>query len=163
MSGKNDTFSGWNGDEKGSPMVIMSPEAASGGGGGGGRITIVLLGITLLFALALAGYSMFRLDQTSREQKAAIAELTKKHTGEIKSLEEKLSRAKASVAEDREYATALETDNLLLKTKGRAASPFPPTPPERQKYIDELQLENAQRRTPGRVVRETPKRNVWPD
>lgn len=163
MSGKNDTFSGWNGDEKGAPMVIMSPDSG-GGGGGGSRVSLILMGVTLLLALALAGYSMFRLDASTREQKAAIAELAKKHTGEIKGLEEKLTRARASVLEDKEYATNLENDNLLLKTKGRAASPYPPTPPERQKYIDELQQENAQRRaSPTRTVPVTPKRNVWPD
>jgi hypothetical protein len=164
MSGKNDSFSGWNGDEKGAPMVIMSPDAAGGGGGGGSRgMTLVLMGVTLVLALALAGYSMFRLDQATRDQKAAITELTKKHAGEIKGLEEKLARARATVLEDKEYATALETDNALMKARGRPVSATPPPAPERQKYIDELQLENAQRRTPGRVVRETPKRNVWPD
>jgi len=163
MAGNNDSFSGWNGDEKGAPMVIMSPDSGRGGGGGG-KITIVLLGVTLLLALALAGYSMFRLDQSTREQKAAIAELTKKHADETKALEERLARARASVLEDKEYATALEADNALLKTRGRAASPVPPVAPERQKYIDELQNENAQRRRPtGTVVRETPRRNVWPD
>lgn len=164
MSGNNETFSGWSGDEKGAPMVIMSPETAGRPrGSGAGPITTTLLGVTLVLAIALAGYSMFRLDQSANEQKAAIAELTKKHQGDIKGLEAQLVRARAAVLEDREYAAALEADNALLKAKGRQASPNPPPAPERQKYIDELQQENAQRRTPGRVVRETPKRDVWPD
>jgi hypothetical protein len=60
-------------------------------------------------------------------------------------------RAKADKAEDLEYVTALETDNLAMKNRQRPSA-YPPRPPERQKYIDDLQLENTQRRTPGRVV-----------
>ena len=160
MSG-NDSYSGWGGDDKGAPMVVVTP--GGGGGGGSSRTTVILLVTAMVFALGLAGYSMWRLDQSTREHKTAITELGRVHGLEVKAMEEKLGRARASLLEDKDYAEQLEADNLSMKTRGRPLTVLPPRPPERQKYINELQQENAQRRTPGRVVRETPKRNVWPD
>ncbi len=148
MSG-NDPFTGWDGDAKGQPMVLVSPD--SGSGGGGSRITLVLLIAALVISLGIAAYSMLRVDNVNRANLAAVAETTKKHTAEVKTLEEKLVRATIARKDDLDYVAALEADNAALKNRQRP-TPYPPRPPELQKYIDDLQLENAQRRTPGKAV-----------
>ena len=146
MSG-SDPFTGWD-DSKGQPMVMVAP---SGGSGGGGRITMVLLIAALVFALGIAAYSMYTLSQGDKAHVTAVAETAKKHTAEVKALEEKLVRATAAVRDDQDYIRDLEADNLAMKNRQRP-SPYPPRPPERQKYIDDLQQENAQRRRPGAAV-----------
>ena len=147
MSG-NDPFTGWDGDAKGQPMVLVGP---NGDSGGGSRITLVLLIAALVISLGIAAYSLWRVDSVNRANVAAVAVTAKTHTTEVKALEEKLVRATAARRDDLDYVAALEADNLSLKNRQRPA-PYPPRPPELQKYIDDLQLENAQRRTPGKVV-----------
>lgn len=147
MSG-NDPFTGWDGDAKGQPMVLVG---ADGGGGGSGRMTTVLLIAALVISLGIAAYSMYRVDSVNRANAAEVAAVAKKHSDEVKALEAKLVRATAARKDDLDYVAALEADNAALKNRQRP-SPYPPRPPELQKYIDDLQLENAQRRTPGKAV-----------
>jgi len=156
-------YSGWGSDDKGEPMVMASGGGGgSGDGGGSGRVTQAVLAIAMVLALVLAGYAMIQLNATKGVQKGEIDELTKKHSTAVKELEAKLTRARATLAEDKDYAEALEADNAYMKARGRPYSVQPPVPPDRQKYIDELQRENAQRRRPGTPVTEVPKRNPWP-
>lgn len=146
MSG-NDPFSGWDGDAKGQPMVLVGQNESTGGS----KITMVLLIAALVISLGIAAYSLWRVDSVNRANAAAVAETAKKHTAEVKALEEKVVRASAARRDDLDYVAALEADNLALKNRQRP-SPYPPRPPELQKYIDDLQAENAQRRTPGKPV-----------
>lgn len=132
-------------------MVIMAPGGGGSGGGGGGKITMALLVGALIISLGIAAYSMMRVDSVNKANTVAVEALKKTHVAEVKALEEKLVRATASLRDDMDYVAALEADNLALKNRQRPA-PYPPRPPERQKYIDDLQLENTQRRTPGRTV-----------
>lgn len=146
-----DSMSGW-GDEKSAPMMVVAPNA----GGGSGRMTTILLGGALVIALAIAGYSMYRVDADTRAHTKAVKELTDKHAAQVKTLEEKLVRSNAYLKEDLEYMAALEADNAAMGA-GKKPTATPPGPPARQKYIDDLQRENAQRRdAKGKPVAKTP-------
>ena len=158
MSGSD--YSGWGGDDKGAPMVVVAPSGGDGGGGSG-RTTTVLLVTAMVFALGLAGYSMWRLDRSSTDQKTAIGLLNKQHAAELDVLKDKLTRARASVLEDKDYAENLARDNASMREKGRVVLVDPPQPPERQRYIDELQEENkALRKSPRSAVKQTTRRTV---
>ena len=143
-----DSMSGW-GDEKSAPMMVVAP--GGGGGGGGARMTTVLLGGALVIALAIAGYSLYRVDAQTRAHVKAVKEITDKHTVQVKALDEKLARASAFLKEDSEYIASLEADNAAMSA-GKKPVVGAPVPPARQKYIDDLQRENAQRRDKKPVV-----------
>jgi len=136
-----DSMSGW-GDEKSAPMMVVAP---GGGGGGGARMTTVLLGGALVIALAIAGYSLYRVDAEARAHVKAVKEINDKHAVQVKNLDEKLARASAFLKEDSEYIASLEADNAAMAA-GKKPVVGAPVPPARQKYIDDLQRENAQRR-----------------
>jgi hypothetical protein len=117
----------------------------------------------MVFALVLAGYSMYRLDGMSREHKAAVDDLKKKQVAEVDSWKAKMVLARQTLEEDRAYVQALEKDNECLATKGRAYCPDAPARTERQKYIDELKAYNvARRRGAGTTVAPVQKRNPFP-
>ena len=137
-----DTMSGW-GDEKSQPMMVVAPNT----GASSGRMMTILLGGALLIALAIAAYSMWRLDTDARAHTAEVKAITEKHNAQVKGLEEKLVRANAYLREDVEYMAALEADNAAM-IAGKKPTATAPVPPARQKYIDDLQRENAQRRAP---------------
>jgi uncharacterized membrane protein YciS (DUF1049 family) len=137
-------MSGW-GDEKSAPMMVVAPGAVAASSG---RITTMLLGAGLVIALAIAGYSMFRVDVDARAHAKAVKELTEKHTTQTKVLEEKLSRSNVFLKEDKEFIEALEADNAAMAS-GKKPTVAAPVPPPRQKYIDDLQRENAERRGRG--------------
>ena len=60
MSGSD--YSGWGGDDKGAPMVVVSPGNSGEGGGGSSRTTFILLVTALVFALGIAGYTLVLKD-----------------------------------------------------------------------------------------------------
>lgn len=134
-----DSMSGW-GDEKSAPMMVVAPTGTSNT-----RITTVLLGLGLVIALAIAGYSMYRVDADTRAHNKIVKELTEKHAASIKALDEKLVRTNVFLKEDKEYIEALEADNAAMAA-GKKPTSAAPVPPPRQKYINDLQRENAQRR-----------------
>ena len=161
MSGSD--YSGWGGDDKGSPMVVVSPGSGDGGGGSS-RTTFILLVTALVFALGIAGYTLVQQGTNNGKHKDEITALTNKHKDEIAALNQKLGIANSLVASENNSPAALVADNAALAlNKSRALTVPAPLPTEHQLYVDDLRRENALRRKPsaGPVIA-TVRQNPWP-
>jgi len=140
-----DSMSGW-GDEKSAPLIVAAPGAAAASSG---RVTTMLMGGALVIALAIAGYAVYRIDADNRAHAKAVEKINKDYGDKIRVLDDKLARASAWWNEDKDYIAALEADNVAMASGKKPASNAP-TPPARQKYIDDLEKENATRRDPNK-------------
>lgn len=135
-------YSGWGGDDKGAPMVVVSENSSNRGGGG----MVPLLVTALVISLGLAAASTWMLIGANKASATAVAAAQKDRDDKVGKITEQLGRAKAALQEDKEYADALRADNDLMRTRHMIVNVDPPTPPARQQIINELQTENKARR-----------------
>ncbi|NWG53190.1 MAG: hypothetical protein HXY28_05680 [Hydrogenophilaceae bacterium] len=118
---------GW-GDDK--PVVIQNP---------GSRGPTMIIGVALVFALALTGFFGYQWTQATTK----LAELRDEFSEKEKTLERRVAEQEALRAAETAYATALQRENQLIRD-GKA--PPPTTVSPMQDWIDRMREENKARR-----------------
>ena len=142
MSGSD--YSGWGGDDKGAPMVVVSPGNSGDGGGGGGRTTMVLLVTALVFALGIAGWSLITLNTSNVAHQKALSDKDDLFKAQGAKLNTELGSARALVDTENAYTDKLEADNAALeKNLPRAKLTPAPEPTQHQRVVVILEKRNA--------------------
>ncbi|MBI1187088.1 MAG: hypothetical protein GC206_07120 [Alphaproteobacteria bacterium] len=126
-----DTQLGW-GDEKAAPVVIQNPS-------GPGRGVAMMLGVALVFALALTGFFGYQWQQVSEKLTTAERQLTAVE-GDLKT---KLAEQQAVNRVEAAYAVALQEENRLVR-EGKSPPPTARSP--LQLWIEQMQDENEKLR-----------------
>jgi hypothetical protein len=131
MADKDGAQLGW-GDEKAAPVVIQSPS-------GGGRGAIMILGLAMVFALALTGFFGWQWSSVTSKYSAAEKEFGIKEAA----LKTQLAEAQAVNRAEAAYALALQQENQAIR---EGKSPPPTTISPLQDWIDDMRIENSKLR-----------------
>lgn len=122
-----ETQLGW-GDEKAAPVVIQSPS-------GGGRGALMIIGVAMVFALALTAFFGWQWSSATSKLTAAEKEFGLKETA----LKTQLAEAQAVNRAEASYALALQQENQAIR---EGKSPPPTTLSPLQQWIKQMQKEN---------------------
>ena len=141
MSGSD--YSGWGGDDKGAPMVVVSP-GSSGDGGSSGRTTMILLVTALVFALGIAAWSLIELNSSNKTWAGKVGDKEREMQLKIDKLNATLGSTSALVDTENVYTDKLEADNAALeKNVVRAKATPAPEPTPHQHYVVALEKRNT--------------------